>query len=244
MSALPLFCCEFRLIFADLPLDVGDTTIHICPGSVLDGVGRTRCGFGGSMRYLFRLDGCRCWCRHIEQGRLTRLRQLGAVASAAGLATRLGKASLLRREAEQVVEAHDRRLDFGLLLFGWGRGSFRFFQNRCGRRLHRLFNDGRLLEIGCLWRSFLPQPLLFFLCPRPESGQIFRRRLRAQGRVGRLGFRLLLLQPHILYATGVEAHNQPCVQIVVEQLAQLRGDTLYTAVVLIDHCGFAIGIGV
>ena len=196
------------------------------------------------MHHLFRLDGCRCWCRHIEQGRLTRLRQLGAVASAASLATRLGNASLLRREAEQVVEAHDRRLDFGLLLFGRYGSPFRFLPDCGARRLYRLLDDGRPLEIGCLWRSFLPQPLLFFLCPRPESGQIFRRQLRAQGRVGRLGFRLLLLQPHIPYATGVEAHNQPYVQIVVEQLAQLRGDTLYTAVVLVDHCGLAIGIGV
>ena len=245
VSALPLFRREPRFIFTDLPLDVSDTAVHICPGSVFDGIGGTRCGFGGGMRCLFRLDGCRrCLCRCIEQGRLTRLRQLGTVAPAAGLAARLGNASFLCREAEQVIEAHDRRLDFRFLLFGRYGSPFCFLLNCGGRRLHRLLDDGRFLEIGCLWRSFLPQPLLFLFRPRPECGQIFRRRLRAQGCVGRLGFRLLLLQPCIPYAAGVEPHNQPCVQIVVEQLAQLRGDTFYTSVVLIDHCGLAVGVGI
>lgn len=163
VSALPL---GFRCLTA---MSAFDRMIGRCS---LDGLRRFRC----------------LSCRRIEQRRLTRLRQLGTVASAARFAARLGDASLLRREAEQVVKRQDGRLDFGLLLFGRGSGSFRFLPNRCG------------------W--------------------------------------LLLLQPSIPNAAGVKLHSQPRMQVVVEQFSQLRGDTLCTAVMLVNHCRPAVRIGV
>ena len=109
-----------------------------------------RCGLDGLRRFRCRFR------RRIEERWLTRLRQFGTVASSAGLAARLGDTPLLRREAEQIVEAHNRRLDFRFLLFGRYGSPFRFLPNRCGRRLHRLFDDGRLLENTRLRWLFVP----------------------------------------------------------------------------------------
>ena len=110
MSALPLFRREFcLLLLADLPLDIGNTTVQVLLNPVLDEI-LGRCGLDGLRRFRCRL------CRRIEQRRLTRLHQLGAVAPAAGFAARLGDASFLLREAEQVVKRQKGRLDFGLLL--------------------------------------------------------------------------------------------------------------------------------
>ena len=209
MPALPFFCRELRLL-AHLPLDVGDATVQVRLETVLDGIGGTGCGFSGTVRRPFLLGGRRRRLRRrIEQRRLTGLNHLGAVAPAAGLAARLGDAHFLRREAEQVVKGHYRRLYFGFLL-----------SCRCGRACR--FCPRGILRCGS-------QPCI----------------LRSQGRFRRPYLRrLLLFQPCVPNAAGVEAHDQTCVQVPVEQPAQAVRDAFRAALVPIDHCGLAVGVGV
>ena len=229
--ALPLFRRELRFPLAHLPLDVGDAAVHIRLDAVFNGIAGTgRNGRFVVCRPCRLLCLCRCHglCRRVEQRRLARLRQLGTVVPAAGLAARLCDAPLLFREAEQVVKAHYRRLYFGLLHFR--ECSTRFI---CSCRPYRILRNGLLSPQGLLSDALRPlRPCRFFL----QDG--FRR----------CTCRLLLSpladtfeRPRDIH---VAAHFEAFVKILREHTTQIRPDALRTALMPIDHCGLAVGIGV
>lgn len=148
--------------------------------------------------------------------------------AAPGLAARLGDAPLLFREAEQIVKAHYRRLYFGLLLF---RG--------CSSRLICLRRPYRILRYGLLSpQGLLPDCLRLFRPCRLFLQDGFRRRTH-----------LLPLSP--LADTferprdiHVAAYVEAFVEILREHTPQIRCDAFRAALVPIDHCGLAVGIGI
>ena len=230
MFSLSLLGGELRFLLAHLPLDLGHALLMFPLKSILYRI--DRCG-----GRLCRSVGLLCFrCRHglhwcIEQRRLTRLRQFGAVVSAAGLAARLGYPPFFFRKAEQVVQAHDQRLDFGFLLFGKGGRSCGYFDlHGGGFLLYRLVVVGRLYG------------LLFFFRPCAELHPIFGGRFRRSGR------RLLLCPSSDTFERSRNIHIPPHIESFVEILrehpAQICADTLRTALMQIDHCGLAVGIGV